>query len=163
MELADEASKECLRIEEDSVFSAKSHFEAASFWRKTHLWIGVPSAVLAGVVSVSAFKEQALVAGALSILVAAFGAVATFLNPSGKASEHHSAGNSYLALRNRSRRFRSIELGSLDIEDIKERVLSLGQQKDELSASTPEIPEWAFKKARKNIEDGQTEYDVDRA
>lgn len=162
MALEDEIIKESERIEEDCIYSSKGHFEAAGCWKKIHLWIGVPSAILAGIASIFAFEENALVAGTLAILVAALGAVSTFLNPSSKSNEHHSAGSSFLELRNRVRRFKNIELHDMDLVDSKERILTFGQQKDDLSSSTPQIPEWAFKKARKNIvDDRQADYRVD--
>lgn len=163
MGLEDEISMEAERIEEDCIFSSKGHFETAACWQKIHLWIGVPSAILAGIAGVSAFDEQTLLAGMLAILVAGLGAVSTFLNPSGKAAEHHGAGNSYLALRNRARRFRRIELLGDESVGVKDKILALGQQKDDLSASSPQIPEWAFRKARKNIEDGQSDYVADKS
>ena len=33
---------EAKRIEEDSLYSAKGHFFAASWWNKFHIWIGIP-------------------------------------------------------------------------------------------------------------------------
>jgi len=163
MDLESEINKECQRIEEDCIYSSKGHFEASSCWKRIHLWIGIPSAIIAGVASVSAFEENTLLAGVLAILVAAMGAVSTFLNPSSKATEHNGAGNSYLGLRNRVRRFRNIELPGMNSDEAKERILAFGQQKDDLSSSTPQIPEWAFKKARANIEDGQADYAADKA
>jgi len=163
MNIEDEIIKECCRIEEDSIYSSKGHFEASALWKRIHLWIGVPSAILAGIASISAFEENTLVAGSLAILVAALGAIATFLNPSSKANEHHAAASSYLELRNRVRRFKNIELPGMDAQDGKERILAFGQNKDDLSLTTPQIPEWAFKKARRNIEEGQAEYVADKA
>lgn len=163
MDLENEIVKECCRVEEDCIYSSKGHFEASALWKRIHLWIGVPSAILAGIASISAFEENTLVAGTLAILVAALGAIATFLNPSSKANEHHAAANSYLELRNRVRRFKNIELPGMEAQEAKERILTFGLQKDDLSSSTPQIPEWAFKKARKNIEDGQAEYVADKA
>ncbi len=163
MDLEKEIVNECCRVEEDCIYSSKGHFEASALWKKIHLWIGVPSAILAGIASISAFEENTLLAGALAILVAALGAIATFLNPSSKSTEHHSAATSYLELRNRVRRFKNIELPGMDEQEGKERILLFGQQKDDLSSSTPQIPEWAFKKARKNIEEGQADYVADKA
>ena len=34
---------EAARIEEDSLYSAKGHWEAAKPWEHRHLWIGVPT------------------------------------------------------------------------------------------------------------------------
>lgn len=162
MNIEKEIEKECLRLEEDCIFSSKGHFVAASYWKAVHLWIGIPSSIMAGIASVSAFKEETVLAGVLAIFVASLGAISTFLNPSNKSTEHTGAGNNYLMLRNKIRRFRNIELPTITVDDAKEKILTLGQQKDDLSSSSPQIPDKAFIKARKNIEDGQTQYQADK-
>ena len=90
--------KEARRIEEDSLYSAKGHFVAANFWTNFHLWIGVPTAILAAIAGASAlshFGNHHVLAGILAIIVTALTAVTTFLNPNEKASSHRNAGNKY--------------------------------------------------------------------
>jgi hypothetical protein len=160
-DIRNELSLESDRVEEDCELSSKSHFVAASCWARIHYLIGVPSAIVAAIASISAFTDNTTAAGILAILVAALGAVATFLNPSGKSTEHVNAANSYLTLLNRTRIFRNIELKSLTTEEAQERLIQLAEQKDGLNSTSPQIPECAFRKARKNIEDGQTKYRAD--
>src|SRR5262245_4505588 len=100
---------EAMRIEEDSLHSSKSHFEAANLWVKLHLSLGIPAAILAAIAGVSALKECPVVAGILSFAVAALSALSTFLNPSERANAHLNAGNQYMSVRNRARIFREIE------------------------------------------------------
>lgn len=154
---------ESARVEEDCEYSYKSHFEAAGLWTRVHYWIGIPSAVLAAIAGISAFDERTIVAGILAILVSALGSLATFLNPSGKATEHTNSGNSYLLIRNRARIFRNIELESVELDEARQKLLLLAEKKDELNTTSPQIPEWAFKKAKSNIQEGQTKYRVDDA
>ena len=48
---------EAKRVEEDGLYSSKGHYAAADFWRKVHLRLGVPTAILtsiAGVVIIAA-------------------------------------------------------------------------------------------------------------
>ncbi len=59
-------TRESQRIEEDALYSAKGHFEAARTWSRIHLWIGLPTAILAAVSGVSAFKDETVIAGALA-------------------------------------------------------------------------------------------------
>jgi hypothetical protein len=103
---------ECERIEEDAEHSGKAHFNAAASWARVHLWLGLPTAVLAAIAGVSAFKQHPELAGVLAILVAAITAATTFLNPSGRASAHQTAGNQFLTLRNQTRVFRTVTLAS---------------------------------------------------
>lgn len=39
--LLETPSKEARRIEEDSIHSAKSHFNAVDIWNKRHYWLGI--------------------------------------------------------------------------------------------------------------------------
>ena len=156
--IADEAS----RIEEDSLHSAKGHFEAARHWSRAHMWLGLPTAIIAGVAGVSALQDQTLVAGTLAIVAAALASVSTFLNPSKRAAAHHFAGTKFNSLRNRTRAFREVELHSgAPIQDPAEHVKLLGRERDELNEASPQIPRRAFERARRGIEAGEAQYEVD--
>lgn len=76
----------------------KGHFVTAEFWSGFHLWVGIPTAILAAVAATSAFASWEIAAGVVSIVIAALSAVSTFLNPNEKAAAHLNAGNSYDAL-----------------------------------------------------------------
>lgn len=107
-EILEEYRKEALRIEEDSIHSAKGHYNAADRWRYCHLWIGIPSSLLAAISGVSALEGSTVLAGSLAIAVAAVAAVNTFLNPGERAATHRRCGGEYLSLRNKSRIFVNI-------------------------------------------------------
>lgn len=162
-ELFEHLRQEALRIEEDALFSAKAHFASAPLWRWMHILLGLPAAIGAGIAGVSAFKDQTMIAGAISIGVAALTSISTFLNPGDRASAHTAAGNSYLSLRNQARIFRTIELLSTDsAESVKPRLLKISERRDDLNSSSPLIPNWAYRKAKKRIEAGEAEYAVDQ-
>ncbi|MEM2991332.1 MAG: SLATT domain-containing protein [Halobacteria archaeon] len=170
------------RIEEDSLYSAKAHFYAAQFWTNLHLWIGIPSAVLAAIAGASAlsrFDNHNIVAGVLSLIVAALTAIATFINPRDKASAHQKAGNEYNSLRNKVGMFYRIEIDTVEIahvgsaeiatEDIEltkgktllDELKELSNKRDELNKESPQIPKWAYKKAKKGINAGEATYRSD--
>jgi hypothetical protein len=163
--MRDQIQQEAARIEEDSLYSSKGHFYAGQRWSNLHLWIGIPAAVLAAVAGASAlseFQSHTVVAGILSIIVVALTAVATFVNPNERAISHKNAGNKYNSLRNRSRIFYSIELPSdNDTKTLAEQLKSLDEQRSKLNEESPQIPKWAFEKARKGIADGEASYKVD--
>ena len=165
-----ESIKECIikeakRIEEDSLYSAKGHFVAANFWTNFHLWIGVPTAIvsaIAGVSALSQFDNHNIIAGTLAIIVAALVAVTTFLNPNEKADSHRNVGNTYNSLRNKARIFCEIDsCRENSDQEIIRHLKELAKQRDELNQNSPQIPRWAFKKARKGIEEGEADYKVD--
>lgn len=158
-ELLSEYRKEACRVEEDAIHSAKGHYNVADRWRYVHLWIGIPNAILAAIAGVSAFQEATVTAGCLAAVVAAVTAVNTFLNPGDRSSTHRRCAGEYLALRNRSRIFVNIVSRSAACdEDINQRFEELTAKRDDLNATSPQIPEWAFKRAKKGIDAGEATY-----
>lgn len=147
------------------MFSAKGHFVAAEYWSTFHRNVGVPVAVLAALAAASSFSRfdtSGAVAGFIALVVAGLSALQTFMNPNEKAGGHLNAGNNYDALQNRARIFWSIDCWQAESDGIlTERVRDLSQEKDKLNRSCPQIPEWAYAKARKGIEAGETAYAVD--
>jgi hypothetical protein len=161
----DALKREASRIEEDALYSARGHFEAAGRWAKLHLSIGLPSAVLAALAGVSAlseFEHHDLIAAILSISVAALTAVATFLNSSARQHSHHEAGTEFAALRNQARIYREIGIDtSSDVNSLVEELKILAKQRDDLNAGSPQIPRWAFRRARRAIDEGEAGYEAD--
>ena len=151
---------EALRIEEDAQHSAKGHFVAAERWRHVHLWLGIPAAVGAGVAGVSAFASLTTAAGVVSFLVAALTATTTFLNPGGRADTHTRAGNGYIALRNKTRIYRTAQLPNEEPKTLTKRLLELSTQRDELNGSSVQIPRWAYQEAKRRMAAGEAEYAV---
>ena len=159
--IIDAIEREARRIEEDCTYSSKSHYNAAAYWSRIHLWIGVPTAMLAAIASGTAFGDQGTIAGCIGIIVTALTALSTFLDPSGKNNAHRSAGNQYLALKNITRIFRELELPGGNQEELKKRIKELAAQRDNLNEASPRIPESSFAKAKKGIEAGEATYAVD--
>jgi fatty acid desaturase len=153
--------KECQRTEEDCLHSMKGHFNAGSRWNTVHLWLGIPSAVLAGWAGVEAFQDNASFTAILALLSAALTATITFLNPQKVSENHNSAGREYNRLRNQARRAREIESLTVTPEIFKQNVDELADKKDALNSMSPNIPRWAYEKAKKDIDEGRAEYKVD--
>lgn len=155
---------ELRRVEEDALYSAKSHFNAADRWRGLSYYLGVPAAVMSGLAGASAlsqFDHHNVVAGVLALVVAAVTAVITFVNPSEQAAAHQGCGNRYNALRNRCRLAAEVDAILLSVDDLRGRLEELSTDRDQLGAEAPGIPRWAFEKARKGIEEGEAQYKVD--
>ncbi len=159
----DKIVKEAKRIEEDCIYSAKGHYYFGQFWSTLHLWIGVPTAILAAIAGASALDNQNVLAGILAIIVSALTAVTTFLNPSEKGNIHRDAGNAYNSLKNRTRILREINVGLVaDEKELSVDLNTLSTERNELNSKSPLILQWAFRKARKGIEEGEATYLVDR-
>lgn len=158
---------ELRRVEEDTNYSARNCLETATCWGKCYLYLGIPATILAAVSgAISAYDGEysPIAAACLSILIAILAGLQTFLNPKDISKNYTDTGNSYLALRNRARIFRTITLeSSKNIEDEK-LLLEFNQitaLRDELNSNCPSIPRWAYEKAKKNIENGETTHAVD--
>lgn len=161
MENTEQLKAEALRIEEDATYSSKAHYETARSWGQIYLWLGIPTAIIAGVSGVSVFEEQKLLAGVTAIIAAALASISTFLNPSEKAQAHYTAGYKFTALKNNTRIFREIELLDGTNQDLKKDLLKLSSVRNSINEVSPQIPRWAFQKARKGIEQGESKYAVD--
>ena len=165
MDLKEKIIKEAKRIEEDGLFSAKGHFYASQFWEKFHFWIGVPSAILAAVAAASAlfqFVNHNIIAGILSMVVSALTAVATFINPNEKSSNHHRAGNRYNSLRNKARIFYKIEMQTISDEKVLlDKLNKINETRDKLNKESPQISKRDYEKAKRGIEKGEASYNID--
>ncbi len=158
---------EAHRIEEDALYSAKGHFEAARLWTNFHYYIGLPTVVMAavaGATALSRFDGHGTVAGILALAVMALTAVATFVDPCAKANSHRTAGSKYNALRNEVRVFREVDIATDEAESSLQRKLrEYGRRRDELNLDNPLIPRGAYLRAKRGIEAGEAEHAVDRA
>jgi len=162
----DEIIKEAKRMEEGLLYSSKGHFAASNFWNNFHLWIGVPMVILSAIAGASAlaqFDPKKIFAGIISIIIVALSGVMTFLNPNEKSSAHLNAGNNYDSLMNKIRIFWSIDCWRDESEQVlTERLKYFSEQKDKLNQSCPQIPRWAYKKAKEGIEHGEADYLIDK-
>ena len=160
-----DVANEAKRIEEDALYSSKTHFILGCFWANMFYWIGVPTALLAAAIGVSAFSDfdkNGVATGIISIFVAILAGLNTFLNPQEKAAIHKNAGNAYNSLRNKARIFYQIDLqDSQDGNSIRDTLEALNNERDRLNMESPHVYEWAFKKGRSGIEEGQAKYTVD--
>lgn len=154
---------EAHRIEEDTEHSAKGHFNAAYRWGRYHLAIGLPSAVLAAIAGGTAFSDLPEVAGTLAILSTALTTVLTFLKPSEHAENHKAVAGQYLALRNQTRLFRELDLDdTTDMDSARERLVELARSRDDLNQASPGIARKDYEKAKKDIDEGRSQYRVDK-
>ncbi len=156
--LADESA----RVEEDSLHSARGHFEAARGWRRVHYYIGAPAAVLAAVAGASVVADQPVVAAFAAIVVTALTALQTFLNPSEHSRQHHSAGTQFNSVRHRARMFRTIDLeSSAPVTELQACLTDIAERRDQLNASSPPIPRRAYERGRRSILSGEASYAID--
>jgi len=155
--------RESKRIGEDSVVSAKGHYEAGARWGWAHLAIGLPSALVSGVAGVTALSHFPMLGGILALVGGTLTGATTFLNPERRAAAHRSAGDGYIGLRNKARLLREVKVpNASDADQLVTELEELSQAYDDHTQGSPQLPTWAYKKAEKGIRAGEAEHAVDR-
>jgi len=165
IQLREELTTEASRIEEDVLHSAKGHFIAAECWDKIHLYIGIPATIFAALSGISVLSKSdklSIFAGILALVVGALTAIITFLNPQDRAKEHHRAGAEYNTLKNQARIFRNIESrAEHDAPALTKMVKELDTRRNHLNENSRQIPNWAYKKAKIALMNGEADYKAD--
>lgn len=165
-----EIIKEAKRLEETTLHSAKGHYQAAEGWTNRNLWLGLPTVILSAIVGATAFSRYAdaywpvsASAGVMSIIVTVLSGITTFLNPNEKKSAHFNAAHAYDTLNNDARLFWSIECwGEESDEILTSKLRELVGRKNKLNSTSPQIPPWAYLRAKVGIEGGQADFAVDK-
>jgi uncharacterized protein YjhX (UPF0386 family) len=145
-------------LEDDCYYISQAHYVAARRWQRLHYLLGVPIALISGVVGASAlsqFDQHAVVVGVLALAVAALSAITTFVNPSQRAVQHLAAGNTYEALRNVTRIFREVDCHTQKSNEALERILKrLNKKRDDLNRAGPLRGRKDLAIARQDIQTG---------
>lgn len=161
-----EIIKEAKRMEESALYSSKGHLVVAYLWSNFHLAIGllmVISTAVAAALVLSPFDRWHIWAAILYILVAVLSAILTFLNPNERSGSHLNTGNHYDSLMNRVRVFWTIQCGLGDSEaELAAKMQALAGEKDRLNLSSPQIPYWAYRIAKRQIAAGEASFQVDK-
>lgn len=166
----EEIVREAKRLEESTLYSMKGHHCAASGWSNRHLWLGLPVVVISALVGAATFSQYAetyplvkTTAGLLSLAVAILSGISTFLNPNDRENAHLSAAHGFDKLNNDSRLFWSVDCWQEDSDAVlTTKLKELVDRKNELNGNSPQIPDWAYRKAKAGIEAGEAQFEVDR-
>lgn len=165
----EEIIREAKRLEESTLFSMKGHHTAASGWSNRHLWLGLPVVVISALVGAATFSQYAetypevkVIAGLLSLAVAILSGITTFLNPNDRENSHLTAGHAFDKLNNDARLFWSVDCWQGDSDAVlTSQLKELVEQKNQLNANSPQVPNWAYRKAKAGIVAGEAKFEVD--
>lgn len=153
---------ELYRIEEDALYSMKGHYNAAARWRWWYLILGITNVISSVIAGITAFSDIDLLIKIATIVVAIVTGLSTFLECSKKSENHRAAGNSFLRIKNRARFIKDIRSENINDSELENIISELLDQKDELNAASLPIPEFAYKKAKAEIEKGNATYQIDK-
>lgn len=166
----DEIIREAKRLEESTLFSMKGHHVAANGWSNRHLWLGMPTVIISALVGAATFSQYAkdypalgVIAGLLSIIVTVLSGITTFLNPNEKENAHLNAAHGFDKINNDARLFWSVDCWQEASDAVlTSQLKELVDRKNELNSSSPQIPDWAYQKAKAGIEAGEADFKVDK-
>lgn len=166
----EEIIREAKRLEESTLFSMKGHHVAANGWSNRHLWLGMPTVIISALVGAATFSQYAkdypalgVIAGLLSIIVTVLSGITTFLNPNEKENAHLNAAHGFDEINNDARLFWSVDCWQEASDAVlTSQLKELVDRKNELNSSSPQIPDWAYQKAKAGIEAGEADFKVDK-
>lgn len=154
---------EAKRLCENCVYTSKSHFIEAHFWQNLHLWIGIPTVILAAIIGTLTFTQHRTLAGLLSIIVVVLTSITTFLNPKERSASHLTAGNNYDALMTKTRIFHSIDCWQEESDRmLTDQLKRFCEERDRLNRECLQPFQWAYKRAKKAVEQGETKYSFEK-
>jgi hypothetical protein len=131
---------------------SQAHIDVSIRWSTAHLYIGIPSTILAAIASVQAINslggEYQLLSVVIAVLVAILAPLLTFLDPNGRANNHLNASRIYEQISDQYDSF--ILKCRLEPRSIQEEFNDLTQLNftySEGKKNLPACPEWAYQKA----------------
>jgi len=151
---------QAIKIEEDCERAAIRDALLSTRWNTINTVLGLSATIIAALSALLAGSNHgtgiaagnwaaAGTAGMASVLAA----VLTFLSPSEKAGAFQQYSNKYHALRDRIRLFVAVGALATEGEQLAAEFDKLLQEKREIDADHPILPEWAYEKAKKKIEE----------
>jgi len=153
---------ECRRVEENSLYTAASHFKAASLAKFGQYFLGAIPIILGGIGGWQylsdpklAAPENVFWAGLLTILAGISGSLLSFLNLSKVHIEHGKAGNEFKICENDARRAHKIYSGDEEYETFKQRVERIAGKYDELIESHTLPSDFCYWLAKRAIKRGE--------
>jgi hypothetical protein len=160
-----EIRKEALRIHESALYSSETQFAYSKTWRRVDRLVGGAAAVLAAISGIGGLAQliSAKVAGIIAILAAGVGAIAVTLDAARTKERAAVSAAGYRTLQQDVRIFLKVDLDSLDDDDARQRLQLLVDRLQTLNreALIPSDPAW--KKARRALQAGAQNYEVDKS
>lgn len=146
---------ELTQMQDDLLYTEKTHFESAEHFRRIHRILGVLTTVLstAAAATIVADLGEAL-AGILALLAAIMSAVLTFMSPEKSAEQHLGTGRQLGALRVKLRQAIGLDLPTSPLKDLRRLVSDLAAEKSAIDGASPGTVTEHFNSARSKIKSG---------
>lgn len=147
--------KECMQIEDDSLYTAETHYIIAGKAARTGFWMKLIPAIAA------AGSGTAVLSGApdwvawFAVISGVAFALQSILNPDKKHDEHSQAGKFYTALKHESRAMYKTFYKEMDHDSFSMMVRILRERYNMIAKLTPQTTIKAFEEGRKRIKAGR--------
>ena len=153
-------------LREKCLNAAEIQYAAETPLYRANFMLGLPAAILAGVASVTAFAQVAggVVAGLVSLVVAALSGALTYIDPFSSASQHHRCAKGNEELYHTLGHLQRYQLAdpSCDIDARESEFAELQSRFSDLNNASGPIGGWAYRTAKKKIKEGNTETNRDQ-
>lgn len=147
--------KECMRIEEDSLYTAEAHYMLASEAKRTSFWVKFLPAVVAAVSGILVLRGYPDWLAWLAIISGAAFGLQAVLDPDRKANDYSIAGKEYTALKHEARALYQTFSHEMDHNAFALAVRILREKYNALVRHTPQTTIKAFEEGRKRIKAGR--------
>ena len=128
----------------------RAHIMAAAFYDRIQLVLGLPTAILAAIAGFSGLLDNALLAGAIALVVACLSAAATFVRPGQRVTDHTVAARGFSRLFQLYFDLARIQIpsaSSSDLPALRKKVRILEEQDEVRLDSRPFVSERFMKRA----------------
>ncbi|MEV8513465.1 SLATT domain-containing protein [Dactylosporangium sp. NPDC051484] len=149
------AREELLQINDDLLYTEKTHFATAETLHRVNLSFGLITTVLSTAAAATIVADRSPVAaGLLALGAAILSGVLTFVKPEQAAAQHLNAGRQLGALRVRARQVANLDLPRYSQKELRKLIADLVEEKAKIDAASPVTTGRNFNKARQRIQGG---------
>jgi hypothetical protein len=147
--------EELLQMQDDLLYTEKTHFAAAEHFRRIHRTLGIVTTVMSTAAAATIVADLGEApAGILALLAAILTAVMTFMAPEKSAEQHLGAGRQLGSLRVRLRQVIHLDLPALPVGELRQVVKDLTTEKVAIDGASPGTVAKHFNAARSTIKAG---------
>jgi hypothetical protein len=152
---------ECIRIEEDCLYTAEAHYIIANQAGRIGFWVKLVPAVAAAASGVLVLSGAPNWIAWFAVISGVAFALQSILNPDKEQEEHAQAGKCYTALKHESRALHNTFHKEMDHASFYVMVRILREKYNLIAKLTPQTTIKAFEEGRKRIKTGRHKPDFE--
>lgn len=155
--------KSAKRIEENSLYAFKSHYNSSAIWSFIYHILTVGIIITSSVTIAYTFSDKSYdLIRILAISSLILSSLAMFFNAGDKIRLHKEAGDEYSCLNSQAQSFLDIEIQVYEETDIKAKIFELRDKRDKLNSKYPRPLPLGYTMAQIGILFGEATNKVDK-